>query len=145
VVVDGLLLPEQREAVIRRAALLELVTPDRSEGSVTDRVRDRARLESLSARRRDELTERALRLVDELAAAAAPDGADGAVAAAVVDAALGLTSGVDVFVFSGLDGQTEPDRRSAGLLAEELARRGATVVVVAAVPDVDSSVRTNDE
>ncbi len=174
VVVDGLLLPEQREAVIRRTALLELVTPDRSEGSVTDRVRDRARLESLSGRRRDELTERALRLVDELAAAAAPHGADGAVAAAVVDAALGLSSGVDVFVFSGLDRQTEPDRRSAGLLAEELARRGATVVVVAhgtaparppvplatngnppdpapppvragaPVPD-DSSVRTNDE
>jgi RND superfamily putative drug exporter len=174
VVVDGLLLPEQRESVIRRTALLELVTPDRSEGSVTDRVRDRARLESLSGRRRDELTERALRLVDELAAAAAPRGADGAVAAAVVDAALGLSSGVDVFVFSGLDRQTEPDRRSAGLLAEELARRGATVVVVAhgtaparppvplatngnppdpapppvragaPVPD-DTSVRTNDE
>jgi RND superfamily putative drug exporter len=175
VVVDGLLLPQQREAVIRRTALLELVSPDRSEGSVTDRVRDRVRLQTLSGRRRTELTERALLLVDELAAAAAPRGADGTVAAAVVDAALGLSSGVDVFVFSGLDGQTDPDRRSAELLGEELARRGATVVVVAhgtapappsvplatigsppdqvplpgraeaPVPDVDSSVRTNDE
>ena len=130
VVVDGLLLPEQREAVIRRTALLELDTPDRSEGSVTDRVRDRARLEACPAA--DGRADRAGAAAGRRArGSATPHGADGAVAAAVVDAALGLSSGVDVFVLSGLDGQTEPDRRSAGLLAEELARRGATVVVVA--------------
>ena len=94
-VVGGLLLPEQREAVIRAYGAAGARHPGRSEGSVTDRVRDRVRLESLSGRRRDELTERALGLVDELAAAAAPQGAEGAVASAVVDAALGLEHGVD--------------------------------------------------
>jgi len=59
-----------------------------------------------------------------------------------VEAALGLGNGADVFVLSGLEGQPAPDRRSAELLAEELARRGATVVVVAheaAPPETPSS------
>ena len=62
-VVDGLLVPEQREAVVRRTALLELTSPDRSEGSVEDRVHDRVRLEAISGRRRRALTEQALGLV----------------------------------------------------------------------------------
>ena len=119
-VVDGLLVPEQREAVVRRTALLELTSPDRSEGSVEDRVHDRVRLEAMSGRRRGELTAQALGLVDELAAVATPQGADGSVASAVVEAALGLGNGVDVFVLSGLEGQPEPDRR-----VRRAARRGA--------------------
>ncbi len=141
-VVDGLLVPEQREAVVRRTALLELTSPDRSEGSVSDRVQDRVRLEAMSRRRRRQLTAQALGLVQELASVATPQGADGSVASAVVEAALGLGNGADVFVLSGLEGQPGPDRRSAELLAEELARRGATVVVVAheaAPPETPSS------
>ena len=129
-VVDGLLVPEQREAVVRRTALLELTSPDRSEGSVEDRVHDRVRLEAISGRRRRALTEQALGLVQELAAVATPQGAEGSVASAVVEAALGLGNGADVFVLSGLEDQPEADRRAAERLAEELARRGATVLVV---------------
>ena len=61
-VIDGLLLPEQREAVFQRTALLELSALDRSEGSVEDRVRDRVRMLSLSRRRRAELDARARQL-----------------------------------------------------------------------------------
>jgi RND superfamily putative drug exporter len=130
-VVDGLLVPEQREAVVRRTALLELTSPDRSEGSVEDRVHDRVRLEAISGRRRRALTEQALGLVHELAAVSTPDGAEGSVASAVVEAALGLGNGADVFVLSGLEDQPEAERRSVERLAGELARRGATVLVVA--------------
>jgi putative drug exporter of the RND superfamily len=161
-VVDGLLLPEQREAVIQRTALLELSALDRSEGSVEDRVRDRVRMLSLSRRRREELGARAQQLVRELAAVVTPRGADGAIASAVVEAALGLTDEVDVFVLSGLEGLLHADRESAELLAGTLADRGATVLVVseaapapvpaaappavdAPVPDVDGSVRSHHE
>ena len=116
-VVDGLLVPEQREAVVRRTALLELTSPDRSEGSVEDRVHDRVRLEAISGRRRRALTEQALGLVKELAAVATPQGAEGSVASAVVEAALGLGNGADVFVLSGLEDQSEAGssgRRTAG-------------------------------
>ena len=119
-VVDGLLVPEQREAVVRRTALLELTSPDRSEGSVEDRVHDRVRLEAMSGRRRRALTEQALGLVQELAAVATPQGAEGSVASAVVEAALGLGNGADVFVLSGLEDQ--PEARSSGRRA---AGRGA--------------------
>jgi hypothetical protein len=129
-VVDGLLLPEQREAVIRRTSVLEVGEPDRSSGTVAARVRDRTRLRTLSGRRRQELADRALAIVDELAAATAPAGADGDLAPVVVDTALALAEGVDLFVLSGLDGQPEPTRHAAGRLADELARRGATVLVV---------------
>ncbi len=162
-VVDGLLLPEQREAVFQRTALLELSALDRSEGSVEDRVRDRVRMLSLSRRRRAELDARARQLVGELAAVVTPRGADGAIASAVVEAALCLTDDVDVFVLSGLEGLLDADRESAELLAGTLADRGATVLVVSEgsapvlvpaagsppaeppVPDVEGSVRTHHE
>ena len=141
-VVDSLLVPEQREAVVRRTALLELTSPDRSEGSVEERVHDRVRLEAISGRRRRALTDQALGLVQELAAVATPQGAEGSVASAVVEAALGLGNGADVFVLSGLEDQPEADRRAAERLAEELARRGATVLVVASASLTPASVST---
>jgi RND superfamily putative drug exporter len=166
-VVDGLLLPEQREAVLRRTALLELEGAEHTEGSLEDRVHDRVRLLTLSRRKRDELGASALALVDQLVAATAPQGARGALASAIVDAALGLCHDVDLFVLTGVESQDEPDRDSAERLAGELGTRGATVVVVAAgagslvsaavtatngvpdldppVPDVDGSVRTHHE
>jgi len=128
--VDGLLVPEQRELVVRRTMLLELAGPDRGEGSLGDRVRDRVRLHSLVGRGREELATRALATVDQLAAAVAPHGAEGTLAAAVVDAALSLAHGVDVFVLTGHEGLDDEDRRSADLLADELAARGTTVIVV---------------
>jgi hypothetical protein len=93
----------------------------------------------------------------------APRGADGVIASAVVEAALGLSHEVDVFVLCGLEGLPHEDRESAELLAGALADRGATVLVVsdgsapvlvptpappraeAPVPDVDGSVRTHHE
>jgi RND superfamily putative drug exporter len=129
-VVDGLLLPEQREAVLRRSALLELDGAEHTHGSLTERVHERVRLLTLSPRRRDELSERTLAVVNELAAVSAPQGADGAIASVVVDAALGLCHDVDLFVLTGVATRTDPDRRAAQLLAGELAERGATVVVV---------------
>jgi hypothetical protein len=108
-----------------------------------------------------ELAARAQQLVGELAAVVTPRGAAGAIASAVVEAGLGLTQEVDVFVLSGLEGLPDADRESAELLAGTLADRGATVLVVsggtepvlvpasprptadqAPVPDVDGSVRT---
>ena len=53
-----------------------------------------------------------------------PRGADGAIASAVVEAALCLTDDVDVFVLSGLEGLLDADRESAELLAGTLADRG---------------------
>jgi len=166
-VVDSLLLPEQREAVLRRTALLELEGAEHTEGSLEERVHDRVRLLTLSRRKRGELGASALALVDQLVAATAPQGARGALASAIVDAALGLCHDVDLFVLSGLESQDEPDRGSAERLAGELATRGATVLVVAAgsgplvtaavtaangvpdpdppVPDVEGSVRTHHE
>ena len=58
----------------------------------------------------------------------------------MVEAALGLGNGADVFVLSGLEDQPEPDRRAAERLAEELARRGATVLVVASPPLTPATV-----
>ena len=133
-VVDGLLLPEQREAVLRRTALLELEGAEHTEGSLEERVHDRVRLLTLSGRRRDELGASALAQVDQLVAATAPQGARGALASAIVDAALGLCHDVDLFVLTGLESQDEPDRGSAEALAGELATRGATVLVVARAP-----------
>ncbi len=134
-VVGGLLLPEQREAVNRAATLLELARRRASPGGLGRRIRcatghglaslsrppaTTSSTEPAPARWSTSSRQRQLRT-----ARMAPS------LQRSCDAALGLRSGVDVFVFSGLDAQTEPDRRSAGLLAEELARRGATVVVVA--------------
>ncbi len=111
-------------------------------------MHDRVRLEAMSGRKRRALTEQALGLVQELAAVATPQGAEGSVASAVVEAALGLGNGADVFVLSGLEDQPEPDRRAAERLAEELARRGATVLVVASpsrTPATVSAARTPHE
>ncbi|HCB07116.1 MAG TPA: hypothetical protein DEQ43_23185, partial [Nocardioides bacterium] len=111
-VVDGLLLPEQREAVLRRTALLELEGAEHTEGSLEERVHDRVRLLTLSGRKRDELGASALAQVDQLVAAVAPQGARGALASAIVDAALGLCHDVDLFVLTGLEAQSAPDRGS---------------------------------
>ena len=126
-VVDGLLLPEQREPVLRRTALLEL-RPGSLGGLAHGAGARPGPPAALSGRRR-EAERQALGLVDQLPAWRLRR-AQRALAAAIVDAALGLSNDVDLFVFSGLDAH-EADRRSAELLAEELATRGATVVVVA--------------
>mgnify|MGYP002378882009 FL=1 len=113
-VVDGLLLPEQREAVLRRTALLELEGAEHTEGSLEERVHDRVRLLTLSGRKRDELGASALAQVDQLVAAVAPQGARGALASAIVDAALGLCHDVDLFVLTGLEAQSAPKSSPRG-------------------------------
>jgi len=124
--------------------LLELAGPDRGEGSLSERVRDRVKLHSLVGRKREELATQALAPVDQLAAAVAPQGAEGTLAAAVVDAALALSHGVDVFVLTGHEELGEEDRRSAELLAEELAARETTVIVVGRGSPVPASAAVSN-
>ena len=71
IVVDGLLLPEQREAVNRVATMVDL-GGTRLRDTVADTVRERARLLSFSPRERRAYAARAGDLVDELSVAVGP-------------------------------------------------------------------------
>jgi RND superfamily putative drug exporter len=128
VVVDGLLLPEQRETVVRRTALLELDHVDPVRVPTDSRIRARARLMSLTAKHRKAFVGDASALVEEIGAAV--DTGDPRVEAAVADAAMALAAGVDVYVMSGLEQLPEGPRSEAEALATDLARRGRTVIVV---------------
>jgi len=140
-VVDGLLLPEQREAVNRKATFIELGRRDGPAGPVDEEVRAAAHLATLSMWRRRAFVERTFETIDELTAAAtaeptvhAPgeaDGNDASVDAAIVEASLAIAGGATVIVMTGtehLTGVGERDRAES--LAVELARRGVTVIVL---------------
>ncbi len=128
VVVDGLLLPEQAETVVRRTALLELDHVDAVRMPADNRIRARARLTSVTASHRQAFVASATGLVDELAATVGTD--DPRVEAAVVDAAMALAAGVDVYVLSGVQHLPDGPRLESEALATDLARRGQTVIVV---------------
>jgi RND superfamily putative drug exporter len=128
VVVDGLLLPEQREMVVRRTALLELDHVDAVRVPTEDRIRARARLMSLSLPHRHAFADAVSKVLTELAAVVATD--DPRVEAAVVDAAMALVAGVDVYVLSGLEHLPAGPRLESEALATDLAGRGHTVIVV---------------
>ena len=137
-VVARLLLPEQREAVARHTSLVAYDAHPDLLPSAADRILDRARATSLSRRRRTVLTQQSFALADELRAAMLTSTSNGstgpgpAVDAAVVDVALALAAGVDVFVVTGVENLTPPERPQAEALQRDVARRGATVVVVGA-------------
>ncbi len=123
-VVGGLLLPEQREAVHRTATLIEL---DRvaSAADLETRIRAQARLESFSGRQRREYVESTRLLVEELDADAT------ALRPAAVEAAMALVGDVRVVVLVGQhDLRESQDRVHAEWLAEDLAERGVAVVML---------------
>jgi hypothetical protein len=133
-VVDGLLLPEQREIVGERACLIEVDHLDHGQ----TRIADRAALVSMSRRHRRAFVGRTDDLLAELAAAVgasrqAVDGRTrgGAPTAVATEMALALASGADVFVLSGLESLDHEGRGATERLADELASRGLTVVMLA--------------
>ncbi len=129
-VVDGLLLPEQREVVGERAGLV-VVGVDPAPG--TDPVADRAAL--VPRRHRQAFLRRTHDLLDELEAASDGPGLQ----RAVVETALALASGADLMVLACVD-LAPPDRARLGELAAELGRRGLTVIELDRV-----AVRRDDE
>jgi RND superfamily putative drug exporter len=119
-VVDGLLLPEQREVVGERACLVVLGA-DPAPGN--DPVADRAAL--VPRRHRHEFVRRTHELLDELGT-----GSDGpGLHRAVVELALALASGADLVVLAGVD-RAPPEQARVEELATELGRRGLTVVAL---------------
>jgi RND superfamily putative drug exporter len=129
VVVDGLLLPEQGELVLRRTALLEVDPFETAPVPAESRFRERARLRSLSRSQRRAFTEAAASFVDELGRIVDPD--ETRLAALVVETAMALAAEADLFVLSGLEHLPDARRSQGQALADELTRRGRTVIVVA--------------
>ncbi len=125
-VVNGLLLPEQREAVNRVATLIDLATPATGD-SADQMVLARARLMSFSARERRRYAERAADLVGQLEAAVGPGVA---LQQPVVQAALALASDAELAVLVGLDDLDPPQRARAERLASELADRDVAVLLI---------------
>ncbi|HET7304157.1 MAG TPA: MMPL family transporter [Segeticoccus sp.] len=128
VVVNGLLLPEQREVVVTRAALLEIEPFETAAGSPVSRLRERARLVSSSPSQRRAFMHTASRLAGELTTLV--DTRDSRVAAAVMETAMALSCGASVFVLTGLEHLAGDARLGCELLAQQLAHRGETVIVV---------------
>ncbi|MET0998403.1 MAG: MMPL family transporter, partial [Marmoricola sp.] len=131
-VVDGLLLPEQREAVNRAATLIDVAGPGLT-GEVGDVVRERARLTSFWMRQRRDFAAHASDLVEQLGAAigsgtaAAPSSS---LEAAVVEASLALAGDAQVAVLVGLDALPPAERPRAEVLANELADHGVAVLLL---------------
>ena len=119
-VVDGLLLPEQREEVGERACLVVL---DPAAGGADDLVEDRAAL--VPGRHRRQFVRRTHELVAELGT-----GTDGpGVHRAVLEVALALASGADVVVLVGAD-LAPAEQARLDELATGLGQRGVTVVAI---------------
>jgi hypothetical protein len=93
-----------------------------------NRIRARARLTSVTASHRQAFVASATGLVAELGATVGTD--DPRVEAAVVDAAMALAAGVDVYVLSGVEQLPDGPRLESEALATDLARRGQTVILV---------------
>jgi hypothetical protein len=119
-VVDGLLLPEQRGLVGERACLVRVPSYDGP-----DLLEDRAAL--VPARHRQEFVRRTQELVDELAQGLDSETDSPVLHRAVVELALGLAAGADLAVLADTDLAPE-DRARLEMVAAGLARRGLTVV-----------------
>ena len=134
-VVGGLLLPEQRQEVLRAAAFIDLGLPPVLREDVRRLVEERARVSSYSRRRRREFVEETLDLVGRLAEVIDGGDADGAtlVPAAAVEAALAMRGGARVLV---LGAPEDPSGRAAmSALVDELAGYGLSVVVLDQAPE----------
>ena len=120
--VAGLLLPEQREAVNQVATTVDLAAPPVDAERL---VAARARLVSFSPRQRQAYAARAAGLVAELSGTTGES-----LRGAVLEAALAVASHAEVIVLVGLDELDADHRMAAGALAEELAGRGLAVLLV---------------
>jgi hypothetical protein len=120
--VAGLLLPEQREAVNQVATTVDLAAPPVDAERL---VAARARLVSFSPRQRQAYAARAAGLVAELSGTTGES-----LRGAVLEAALAVASRAEVIVLVGLDELDADHRMAAGALAEELAGRGLAVLLV---------------
>ena len=140
-VVEGQLLPEQRESVNRKATLIVLDRRDGPAGPVEDEVRARAHVALLSRRRRRAFVAKTFATMEELSAALSvePTGhsrgeTDDEVAslnAAIAEASLAIAGGATVFVLTSTDHLNGVRAREvADSLASELARRGLTVILL---------------
>ena len=142
-VVDGRLLPEQREAVNRTATL---ISPDQDipPGQVEDEVMARAHVAALTRRRRRRFVEETLATMDELERALSVGRGSGsgdqagATNAAILEASSAIAGGATVIVLTS----PEPlagvrDRELAEPLADELTRRGLTVVLIGEGDDTE--------
>ena len=135
-IVGGLLLPEQREAVYATAAFVEVGRPGDDERSVAEQIRARGRLSSTSRHRRSEFITLGMDLADRLqSAAATTDARPGpvgraAIRAAVVEAALAVAGGVRLLVLIEEGPESNVPGGTASALAHELAREGVTVVFI---------------
>jgi RND superfamily putative drug exporter len=121
-VVGGLLLPEQRETVLRNTTLIDLAAVS-SDAELASAVRSRARLEGVSRRQRREFVERVrahigTQYVDGLRTPA-------------VHAAMALAADAKVVALVGLDDLADPQHLAqAQWLAHDLAASGVAVVMV---------------
>jgi len=140
-VYKGLLLPEQREIVNRRATLIGLERRDGPAGPVEDQVRARAHVATLSRRSRRVFVEKTLETLHELTSAVTveptvhpPGETDEHVAsldAAIVEASMAVAGGATVIVLTRAEHLNDARAREmAGSLADELARRGLTVILL---------------
>ncbi|GAA2126117.1 MMPL family transporter [Nocardioides bigeumensis] len=128
-VVDGLLLPEQREQVNRVASVVDL-TGSSTEAELEQRIRATARLSSGSRRARREQLDRTVALVGELKRAIG-SGSPHTMRSALVDAAQAVASGVRTVVITGLDALLlAQDRHRTERLADALAGHGLAVVLL---------------
>ena len=125
-VVAGLLLPEQREAVNQAATLIDLADQGLV-GDVESTVWARARLVSFSRGERRRYAERAEQQVARLREAWDPQGP---LPGAVVESALAIASNAKVAVVVGLEDLPAREQAQAESLAESLARSGVAVVLV---------------
>ncbi|TIC88266.1 MMPL family transporter [Nocardioides sp. GY 10113] len=147
-VVGGLLLPEQREAVLASAACVDVGPPDgrRADGRPADdrspeaRVVERSRLSAFGRRARSAFAERALDRVEALDGVAAPYAAiagpagRAAIRDAVVEAALALAGGVRLLVLVQEDPESPVPPGAAEALARRVAAGGVTAVLLRPPP-----------
>ena len=136
-VVDGRLLPEQREAVNRTATLISLDSQADRVGPVEDELLARAHVAALTRRRRRAFVERTLATMEELERALSFEpGDDAPMRAAILEAASAISQGATVIVLTPPEQRAGVrDRELVESLAAELARRGLTVVLLSAVED----------
>jgi RND superfamily putative drug exporter len=127
-VVDGLLLPEQRGVVGTRSCLVRV--GDDAPAARADAVEERAAVVALSPRERHRFVRRAGEAHEELAAVVGAQGGAHADRVPLVEVALALAAGADVFVLVGVDRLGQPERIRVDALAAELARRDLTVVAI---------------
>ncbi|WP_370617660.1 MMPL family transporter [Mumia sp. Pv 4-285] len=124
-VVDGLLLPEQREAVNQCSTGVR-VGPGRGDFEVDKLLRTRSRVAAASRRGRRDFVERATAAVGTLGGATARGASTGAVA----DAASAVAAGVRLVVLHGRNGDSGVGaHQDVDALAAALAEQGATVIV----------------